>query len=608
MIWRKLFAVLVFCALVVSPSSAKHENWVEVRSENFIIVSNAGEKEARQTAMQMEQVRALFRRSLAVASQHKSPVITMLAVKNEDSMKELLPDYWAKGHAHLAGIFLYRWDVYFAAANLAAGGANPLKTIYHEYYHSLTMPYFPNLPLWLAEGLADFYGSTEIKEKEAIIGEANPNLLWELRTNQIIPLDVLFKVDHSSPYYNEEKKTGVFYAESWALTHYLMIGDRMAHRPMFLNYLNALNQGENATEAAAIAFGDLGKLQSQLVNYINNSHYLEFKAEAPPAPPEGSLKTRPVSDAEADAYRGGFEVIRGKPEDAKPMLLEAVQLDPKLALAHEYLALAQLSTNQRAEAIASFGKAIELDPANELTRFLRAQMLFGENRGQGENTQIEEDLRAAIAANPDFVPPYNLLSVYLVNQRRKLPEALAFAQKAVSLEPGNSACQISLARALLTLNRYEEAQSAGSRARAYARNSFQQAQAEQFLAILQQVRNSAGAATSSGTTKEGQKLELPTQGQAGGHSLNIDAKIAEGLVGNVRCTDSELFLEITTGSGNVNLHARDFTHVPIEQDVPFESGEFQPCKELNGHKVRITYLPAEKKPYDGEIQSIEIEK
>jgi tetratricopeptide (TPR) repeat protein len=366
----------------VSPSGAKHENWVEVRSENFIIVSNAGEKEARQTAVHMEQVRALFRRSLAVASQHKSPVITMLAVKNEDSMKELLPDYWAKGHVHLAGIFLYRWDVYFAAANLAAGGANPLKTIYHEYYHSLTMPYFPNLPLWLAEGLADFFGNTEIKEKEVIIGKGNPNLIWELRTNQIIPLDVLFKVDHSSPYYNEEKKRGVFYAESWALTHYLMVGDRMAHRPMFLNYLNALNQGKSASEAAAIAFGDLGKLQSQLVNYINNSHYLEFKGEAPPPPAEVSVKARPISDAEADAYRGGFEVIRGKPDEADPILAEAVQLDPKVALAHQYLALAQLTTGQRAEALASVGKVIELDPANGLTRFLRAQMLFSESRGR----------------------------------------------------------------------------------------------------------------------------------------------------------------------------------------------------------------------------------
>jgi hypothetical protein len=353
--WGKPLTAIAFLALAVSPSGAKHENCVEVRRENFIIVSNAGEKEARQTAIRMEQIRALFRRSLAIAGERKSPVITTLAVKNEDSMRELLPEYWAKGHVHLAGIFTYRWNVYYAAANLTAGGENPLKTIYHEYYHFLTVPYFPNLPTWLAEGLADFYGDTVIKEKEAIIGEGNPNLIFELRTNPIIPLDVLFKVDQSSPYHNEEKKTGVFYAESWALTHYLVIGDRMAHRPMFLNYLSALGQGKNASEAAVIAFGDLGKLQSQLEACIHNSRYLEFKTEAPPVPPDATLKAWALSDAEADAYRGGFEVIRGIPEEAKPLLQQAVQLDPKLALAYQNLALAQLMTGQRPEASTAMG-------------------------------------------------------------------------------------------------------------------------------------------------------------------------------------------------------------------------------------------------------------
>jgi hypothetical protein len=41
------------------PSGAKQE-WVEVRSPNFIVVSNAGEKEARKTAVHFEQIRAVF--------------------------------------------------------------------------------------------------------------------------------------------------------------------------------------------------------------------------------------------------------------------------------------------------------------------------------------------------------------------------------------------------------------------------------------------------------------------------------------------------------------------------------------------------------------------
>ena len=64
---------------------AKHDTWVEVRSPNFIVVSNAGEKQARKTAIRLEQMRAVFRQSLELAKEHESAKVTMLAVKDEDS-------------------------------------------------------------------------------------------------------------------------------------------------------------------------------------------------------------------------------------------------------------------------------------------------------------------------------------------------------------------------------------------------------------------------------------------------------------------------------------------------------------------------------------------
>src|SRR5271154_1236322 len=114
--------VLTFlCLAIAGPASlpgAKHETWVEARSPNFIVVSNAGEKEARKTAVHFEEIRAVFRRSLAVAGQHSSPLITIVAAKDEGTMKSLLPEYWAKNHAHPAGIFMDRDNMYFAAVQL----------------------------------------------------------------------------------------------------------------------------------------------------------------------------------------------------------------------------------------------------------------------------------------------------------------------------------------------------------------------------------------------------------------------------------------------------------------------------------------------------------
>ena len=100
------------------------------------------------------------------------------------------------------------------------------------------------MPMWLAEGLAEFYGFTQIRESSVETGIPDREQLDMLRTHKLIPLNVLFTVDHSSSYYNESEKTSIFYAESWLLTHYLMIGNPEAHK-LLVKYLQALNQRKN---------------------------------------------------------------------------------------------------------------------------------------------------------------------------------------------------------------------------------------------------------------------------------------------------------------------------------------------------------------------------
>ena len=373
-----------FLSFATPVLGAKHEVWFEARSPHFVVVSNAGEKQARKTARQFEQIRSVFRQYIVIASGHPSPVITILAVKDENSLRALLPEYWAtKGHTHPAGIFFYNLGQFEAAVQLDARGPNPYEGIYHEYYHSLTMPYFPGLPVWLAEGLAGFFGNSAVTEKETRLGEPDPNLIWELRQNRLIPLDVLFKVEQSSPYYNEQHQTSMFYAESWALIHYLMLGDDGSHRHLLTAYLQGLQKDGTQNEAAIKALGDLDKLQQDLEKYVSGSSFMEVRGPAPAPIPDADLRTREISDAEVDAYLGGFAALRGRPQEARPLLEQALRLDPKLALAHQNLGLMQLSGGQRGEALASFSQAVELDPRNALTRYLRAYLSFGQRNVRG---------------------------------------------------------------------------------------------------------------------------------------------------------------------------------------------------------------------------------
>ncbi|HTU34746.1 MAG TPA: DUF1570 domain-containing protein [Candidatus Acidoferrum sp.] len=595
-------AVLAFFCM-----GARHDNWVEVRSPNFIVISNASEKQARQTALQFEEIRQVFRQSLKIAGSHPSPLITVIAAKDEGTMKELLPEDYVKGHARHAGYFVGGMNIYFAVVELDAGAEN-YETFYHEYYHSLTVPYFPNLPLWVAEGLAEFYGHTQIEGKSVGMGQADSNLLAELQREPLIPLNVLFKIDRSSPYYNENQKTSIFYAESWALTHYLMLGDRSSHRAAFGSYLNALDQGKSQDEAAAESFGDLKKLQSNLENYLRSAAFYYMKMPFTADIRDSDLKAEPISDAEAEAYEGGFEALRQRPQDAKNLLDQALAADPKLPQAYEFAAISDFIAGDHAAALAAVSKAVDLDPDNSLTRYLRAELVTMTNGFTAAPEQVEDDLRKSIALDPNFAAPYGLLAVYMSAHDENLPQALSFAQKAVSFEPANATYQLALAQVLAHMDKFDDARMAALRAQAWARHPQEKTEATEFLAYLREASQYQSGAVRPASEPAASSATFGATTDAQG-TVAPGPAVADGQVSSVVCKGNEMRLTLVLTSGqSVLLHSADYTKIRYLAGANSSLGDIEPCSELKGRAAKISYSVSPGKAFAGEIQAIVVGK
>ena len=95
---------------------------------------------------------------------------------------------------------------------------------YHEYAHLLIARTLPPAPPWLAEGLAELVSGWRAEGGGLVIGEALPDHLRALREETTLPLTDLLRVDYGSPLYNEGRQRNVFYAQSWALVHLLLLG------------------------------------------------------------------------------------------------------------------------------------------------------------------------------------------------------------------------------------------------------------------------------------------------------------------------------------------------------------------------------------------------
>ena len=254
----------------------KLETWIEVQTPHFIVASNDGENTARRFADQFEQIRFLYSKALNPGL-HLDPgyPILIFAVKNEKSLSQLIPEYWAeKGHTHPAGLFVPGQEKNYIALRIDVEGEYPYLPIYHEYVHLIVNLNYQHFPLWLNEGFADFLGCATLTAKGGKLGQPSSSELYVLQQSKLLPLDLLFKVDHQSPYYNEANKTNIFYSESWALVHYLMLDPEKQKEQLLSKYISFVENGADPVEAATRAFGDLAQLQKAQIASNTRSAYL----------------------------------------------------------------------------------------------------------------------------------------------------------------------------------------------------------------------------------------------------------------------------------------------------------------------------------------------
>lgn len=586
-------AVLLLAAFA---SAADKSPWIEVRSANFIVTGNAGAKQTRRIAGQFEQIRAVFKSALKMKVDPGKPVI-VLALKDEESMRALIPEYWAtKGSVHPAGVFFAGTDKHYVILRTDSPGENPFQVLYHEYVHMLVDLNYRSLPLWLNEGLADFYGNSVLGEKEVGLGRPSASALRVLNSVKPMPLALLLTVDHGSPFYNEADKANVFYAESWALVHYLELGRR--DRPGLLNaYFQLLQKDMDPVDAAAQAFGDLKALERELDRYAGQTTFYYAKVKAPADVQEETLPVRELSAGETALVQGDFVLRRGRRKEAQAMLEEALRLEPKLAAAHEAMGFFHYQSGDRAAATREFAAAIELDSRNFLVHYYTALQA-----GPGvdvDEAAREASLRRAIELNPNFAPAHDALAGALMRNDRNKDEALKLITRAVQLEPGATNYWLNLVQVLLDMNRVKEARRLAEKLSAEARNQEEQQRAKMMLRDVEQHEREEAAAVAVRD-----KVRADSAGPR--PRPQPDQPHVEGTVTATICRTPAV-LEVYLDSGS-KYKSFDFRKLDVFSSVWKPPGDFDVCRQLKGMVVWVFHKPISDARFAGEITALEVKK
>jgi Flp pilus assembly protein TadD len=437
-----------FDALISKP-------WFEARTAHFRTFSCGGTQQVAKLTARLEQFHSAYD-TLAGTQAVASPPIKVLALPDHETFQQFVPLYNGQP-MNLSGFFHRGSDENLIVLSLADGGAGALDTIFHEYAHLLLRRNQQIWPLWLSEGMADIYSTFEVAGDHAVrIGKPQSLYLRLLADQTLMPLSALFAVQHDSPDYNDRERQGMFYAESWLLTHYLMIGSPV-RRASFGQFSVLLRQGQNAEQAFTNAFHtSLAVIQGELAEYLHreklDSLTLAVRSSLLTAQ---AMATRPIGPAET-SYCLGDELLRiGKGEQAEALFLRAARLAPASPLPYEGLGLMAAERDDHAGAVEKLKQAIDHGSKSFLTHYLYArEKLIQTAPGPDQYSRIEpaqageikKELEASLALMPDFGPAHHLLGFFQLLQEDNLATADQHLKRAIELEPENPSYLLTLAQ------------------------------------------------------------------------------------------------------------------------------------------------------------------
>ena len=623
-------AVSLCLFLVVSKHAtvAAKDTWVSLRTKNFTLLGNASEKDIRKVGQRLEQFREVFT-LLFPRIKFNTPVpTTVIVFKSDTSYRPFKPN------ATTAGYFQPGPDVnYITLTTEVRGEQDAFSVIFHEYTHLMVENTFPDAPAWFNEGLAEYYSTFSISEDQKIVlGSPIGHHVYLLRDSKMLPLKTLFDVDHKSPYYNEKNKQSIFYAQSWALMHYLIIGKEGKNEQLgkFMDLLRSRTPTEQAFQQAFETPYEV--MEKDLREYIRRDRYnimrghFEKKIEL-----DDTTAATLLTEAEAQAYLGDL-LLHSNRKEAYTYLENALKLDPNLAMAHASLGMAYFREGKDKEAHDSLERAVAANSQNYLAHYYYAFTLSRQTRYYGPVmtgyppeliAKIRDHAQKAIALRPDYPEPYNLLAFMSVVTGQGIDEAIVSMKRLLTITPGRFDLMNMLAQLYLRKEDFKSAREMLERVVKSNANDDVQKHSQSLLKQLDTFEAEMARLKAAGTAPArvetvvavGQEnatvtqpapdpsaylreaLRKPAQGET-----QLQAKLVR-----IECEPKSIVFVVQTANGLLRLKTESFEAIELTTYDPKVNGEITCGPRKPENVVVVCYLPSTDKrvKIDGTLKSIE---
>lgn len=236
-----------------------------MQGAGFELISTASEGRARETLREFERVSSFFEQALDRPVKPDVPLRIVL-LRDEKEFREYNPR--EVGAAYYAPGPDRDYIVMYPA------GEQNRRIAIHEFVHLLVKHSgAKDWPVWLNEGVAELYSTMRPIGNKVQVGGLIEGHMIAFRTEKPIPLRDMLAAGHNSPLYNQKRHAGMFYAQSWALTHMLQL--QPDYRGGFGKIVQLITEKHDSATAIEAALGKpIARVQKDLDAYMRGDSFL----------------------------------------------------------------------------------------------------------------------------------------------------------------------------------------------------------------------------------------------------------------------------------------------------------------------------------------------
>jgi tetratricopeptide (TPR) repeat protein len=239
----------------------------EFKSRNYLVVSDLSAKVASEAGQTLEQSLAMYTAIFgkAVGGSKDPDRYRVYLFSGEAGFHAYTRDLFGSAQRNTLGLYsgalkqLLIWNL--------PEKEMMMRTIRHEGLHQFLDRMLDVTPIWFNEGLAEYFETAELVRGRWQPGAPVKSHVAQLlsRKTKWAPLGELVRMKPAK----FMSDPGLHYAESWALIHTLLEGDRKT-KAIFQDYLDALAEGLDQDAAADRAFEgvDFRELRAKVKDHL----------------------------------------------------------------------------------------------------------------------------------------------------------------------------------------------------------------------------------------------------------------------------------------------------------------------------------------------------